>query len=388
MMPQGSIHKREVDGGKVRWDAYYALTDPVTGKTRQHKRTFRTQWEAKAFLTEQHAAIAQGLAVASSTQTIAELMQFWLDNYARHRVSAKTLDGYAATIRLHVLPTLGRVRVQQLTPAQLQAFYSQKIDGGCGPRTIELCHTHISQALDEAVNLGWVARNVADRVTPPRWKPREMDTWSADEARRFLAAAPESGYGPIWPLALATGLGKGELLGLRWQDVDIERGVVSVRQTVGTLRGTLEIKRPKTVKSRREVNVPHDVFDLLLEHRARQVERRHELQAKGLDAIWQDHDLVFPSATGGPIHPDNLDRDFARLVKQAGVKRIRIHDLRHSYATLAIALGNPLKVVSESMGHADVSTTLRTYAHVVPAQRTDVANSVGAALFGRPPQTR
>lgn len=315
-------------------------------------------------------------------------MHFWLDNYARHRVSTKTFDGYATTIRLHVLPALGSVRVQQLTPARLQAFYSQKLDAGCGPRTVELCHTHLSQALDEAVNLGWVARNVADRVTPPRWKPREMDTWSADEARRFLDAASASIYGPIWSLALATGLRKGELLGLRWQDVDTQRNVVAVRQTVGTLRGTLEIKRPKTVKSRREVNVAPDVLGLLREHRAHQMERYQELQDKGLGSIWEDHDLVFPSATGGPIHPDNLDRDFNRLIKQAGVKRIRIHDLRHSYATLAIALGNPLKVVSESMGHADVSTTLRTYAHVVPAQRTDLANSVGAALFGYPTDAR
>ncbi len=380
-MPQGSIHKRELDGGKVRWDAYYALTDPVTGKTRQHKRTFRTQREAKTFLAEQHTAIAKGLAVETSAQTMRELLQFWLDNHARHQVSAKTYDGYAATVRLHVIPEIGATRVQKLTPAQLQAYYTRKIDAGCGPRTVELCHTHISQALDTAVKLGWVATNVADRVTPPRWKPREMDTWSAEEARRFLQIAPASVYGPIWQLALATGMRKGELLGLRWQDVDVERAVVSVRQTVGALRGTIEVKRPKTASSRREINVPRDVLDLLLEHRARQLERHHELQSKGLGSLWEDRDLVFPSATGGPIHPDNLDRDFARLVTQANVKRIRIHDLRHSYATLAIALGNPVKVVSESMGHADVSTTLRTYAHVVPAQRTDLANSIGAALF-------
>lgn len=380
-MAQGSIHKRDIGGGRVRWDAYYAVQNPATGENRQHKKSFKTQREAKAFLTEKQAAIAKGESVESSARTMQELLQFWLDTYARHHVSAKSFQGYEATVRLHVVPDLGRIQIQQLTPARLQAYYSKKIDAGCGPRTVELCHTHISQALKTAVNLGWVATNVADRVTPPRWKPREMETWNADEARRFLGVAPRSTYGPIWLLALVTGMRKGELLGLRWQDVDFERGVVSVRQTVGTLRGTLEIKRPKTASSRRDITVPRALLDALRQHQARQREQRQQLQARGIGDAWQDYDLVFPCAVGKPVHPDNLDRDFTRLVKRAGVKPIRIHDVRHSYATLAIALGNPVKVVSESMGHADISTTLRTYAHVVPAQRVQLAESIGAALF-------
>jgi len=379
-MGQGTIIKRELGDGKVRYDVYYDLEpDPVTGKRRQRKRVFPTKREAAAFLNEQRAAVAKETAVDRSTRTVRELMEFWLDNYARHRVSPKTFHGYADTIRKHIIPALGNIEIQKLTPARLQEYCTQKVDEGCGPRTVELCHLNISQALDEAVKLGWVARNVADVVKLPRWKPREMETWSAEEAQQFTEVTGESTHGPIWLLALATGMRRGELLGLRWADVDLDRGLLSVRQTVGTLPGKIEFKPPKTANSRRQIHITKDMTDALRQHRADQLTRRWELRTKGID--WQEYDLVFANTSGGPIHPDNADRDFNRLVKRAGVKPIRIHDLRHTFATLAIRAGVPIKVVSESLGHADISTTLRTYTHVVPAQRTELAETVGALLF-------
>jgi integrase len=218
---------------------------------------------------------------------------------------------------------------------------------------------------------------VADVVKPSRWKPKEMETWSTEEARRSLSVAGESTYGPVWLVALATSMRKGELLGLRWCDVDFERDMVSVRQTVGKLRGKIEIKPPKSPKSRREINVTQDVLDAVRTHTLRQRERRLEL-----GSLWTDHDLVFPNAISGPIHADNIDRDYDRLVKKSGVKWIRTHDCRHSFATLDGRLGVPIKVISESLGHADVATTLRIYTHVIPAQRVELAEKVGAALFG------
>ncbi len=382
-MARGSIRKRQLEDGSVRYDAVVDMgADTSTGKRRQRKKTYSTKKEAQAGLVAWLAEIDKGTAVDRSAHTLGDVVEFWLDTHARHRVSARTLDGYARTIQQHILPTLGGVEIQKLTPARLQAFYSERIDAGCGPRTVELCHLHISQALDQAVKLGWISRNVADAATPPRWKPREMQTWDAEEARRFVAVAHQSIYGPIWLLALATGMRKGELLGLRWRDVDTGRGVASIRQTIGTLRGKVDIKPPKTASSRRDVHMPRGVLAALREHRRTQDERRREL-----GPLWDDYDLVFTAANGGPIHPDNLDRDYARLVRRAGVRRIRIHDLRHSFATLAIALGVPIKVVSESMGHADIATTLRTYTHVLPAQRTDLADKVGSALFGGPADT-
>lgn len=386
MTGQGTIFRRRLDDGRVRYDVYYDLgPDPVTGRRRQRKRVFQTKREAVAFLAEQRAAVASGTAVDRSSRTVRELMEFWLDHYARHRVSARTFHGYEGTIRKHIIPALGNIQIQKLTSARLQAFCSEKIAEGYGPRTVELCHLHISQALDEAVKLGWVARNVADVVKPPRQKAREMQTWSADEVRRFTAVAFESAYGPIWVLALATGMRRGELLGLRWSDVDFERGILSIRQTVGALPGKIEFKPPKTATSRRKIHIAADMIDALRQHRADQLERRWTLRTKGTD--WHEHDLVFANGNGGPIHPDNADRDFNRLVKRAGIKPIRIHDLRHTFATLAIQAGIPIKVVSESLGHADIAITLRTYAHVLPEQRTELAETVGALLFRHAPQS-
>jgi len=251
-MGQGSIIKRERDDGRVRYDVYYDLElDPVTGKRRQRKKVFQTKREATAFLTQQQAAVASGTAVDRSTRTMRDLMEYWLEHYARHRVSAKTFDGYATTIHKHIIPSLGNIQIQQLTPARLQVFCTERINAGSGPRTVELCHMNISQALDMAVNLGWLPRNVADVVKPPRWKPSEKQIWTVEEGRCFLSVAHESTYGPIWHVALALGLRKGELLGLRWQDVDFERSILSVSQTVGTVRGTVAIKPPKTANSRR-----------------------------------------------------------------------------------------------------------------------------------------
>ena len=178
--------------------------------------------------------------------------------------------------------------------------------------------------------------------------------------------------------ALATGMRRGELLGLRWQDVDWERGTVSVRQTVTVLKGASHIGPPKTKSARRGITVQPEVLDALKEHRRAQNERR-----LAVGPSWQDHDLVFSTGIGTPINPGNLDRDFYRLVGRAGVPRIRIHDLRHTNVTLTLRETADIKAVSQRVGHANVSITLGTYAHVLPDQHQEVAKKVGRALFGQ-----
>ncbi len=376
-MAAGTIIKRPLAGGKVRWDVYFDLPREDDGKRRQRKRVFTTRREAQEFLTTQRAEIAKGVAVDRSEQTIADLMNFWLDTYARHNVSPKTFQGYSDTIKNHIIPVLGRVEVQKLTPAMLQSFYSSKLAAGCGPRTVRLVHLHLDQALTQAMTMGLVARNVSDVVTAPRARPRDMDTWTAEQARAFLRAAHSSAHGPIWVVALATGMRRGELLGLRWRDVDFERGTLSVRQTVGLLRGVSEFKKPKTKSSVRDIPVQPEVLDALRAHKIAQNEQR---LAKG--SLWHDYGLVFTSEVGTPIHGDNLRRDYDRLVTRAGVPRIRIHDLRHSHVTLAIAAGANIKAVSQRVGHSNVHITLGTYAHVMPSQHVEVSDKVGAVLFG------
>jgi len=375
-MARGSIQTFKTEDG-TRYEIVVDLgPDPITGKRRQRRKRFNTKKQAQTVLTAWMAEIDAGTAVDKSRQTVAELMRFWLETYVQHNVRPGTLEGYSFTVNKHIIPDLGTIPVQKLTPEQLQGFYSTKLAAGCGKRTVQLCHLRITQALKMAVKMGLVSHNIAHAVTAPRVEQHEMRTWTAEQAQRFLAAA-QSPYGPLWMLSLATGMRRGETLGLRWQDVDFAAGTVSVVQTVGMLGGSPTIRPPKSKSSRRTVPVPTPVITALREHRARQNERRLLLGAD-----WNDYDLVFAAANGNPINPNNLTRDYDRWVQVAGVPRIRIHDQRHTHVTLAIQKGANIKAVSQRVGHSETSITMNLYAHVMPEQHKDVADKIGDALFG------
>lgn len=376
-MAQGSIRKHERQEG-VRYEVVIDLgIDPVSGKRRQRSKSFTTKKEAQTALAAWLTNVDRGVAVDRSRQTVAEMLRYWLESYARPNVRDKTFEEYERIITRHIIPALGNVPIQKLTAAQVQAYYGDKLAAGCGPRTVQLCHLRLSQALDQAVRLGVIPRNVVDMVDPPRVEVLERRVWAEEEVRRFLAVAGQSAYGPIWALFLETGMRRGEVLGVRWQDVDYAARTVAVAQTVGVVRNAVVIGKPKTKSGRRSVAITQAMADALKEHRRTQAERRLLL-----GPVREDRDLVFPAANGKPIHPSNLDRDFLRWVAQAGVPPIRIHDLRHSNATLWLKHGAPLNVVSQRLGHARTSITLDIYAHVLPDQQAEVADRMGAALFG------
>ena len=374
----GSIRTKIDSAGATSYEVVMEFKDPATGKRVQRTKSFAKQREARKHLAAHQAEQDRGVDTLPSRLTMGELLQQWLTNYAKPQVGAKTFVDYEVTIRLHIIPALGGMKVQALRASHLDAFYAEKGRAGASATLVGKCHQRIMQALKYACRLGIVATNHAENATPPPVRRKEMQTWTAEQARCFLAGIAESAYGYLWLAYLATGMRRGEALGLRWTDVDWGRNTISVCQTVGVEHGKATIKpMPKTDASRRTVAVDPALTAALRLHRAAQNERRLQLG----DA-WSDHGLIFPSAVGTPIWPDNITRDYNRLIERTGVPRIRVHDQRHTFASLALKHGANLLAVSRQLGHARPSTTSDIYGHIDSAMQRAVSDVVGGVLFG------
>jgi len=352
--------------------------DPATGKRRQRKRSYTTKREAERALAAWLAEIDRGEAIERSIITVEDLLRHWLDDHVAPSLRPRTLYLYSQTAERLIVPYLGTVPVQRLTPATVQSFYTRARQAGVSEWALMNAHKRLSQALTMALRQGIVQRNVCLLVTRPHHTSSERPTWDLAQARRFLAIAADSFHGPLWMMALSTGLRQGEVLALRWRDVHLDTRTLEVRQ--GSLRRTpagVVAGMTKTLAGRRTVYLRPEVVTALRAYRAVQSRRRLERAAP-----YEDNDLVFATASGRAISPTNLRTAFSRLSEQAGIPHIRFYDARHTFATLAIDMGLPVKAVSESMGHADVSITLRTYTHVSRDQRARVADEVGDVLFG------
>ena len=268
-----------------------------------------------------------------------------------------TLEGYRATIENHIIPKIGSVKAQRLTASTVQAFYADLHEQGVGARTVQLCYLRLSQALSLAVKWGTLYRNVCDAVDAPRVTHKRGRAWSADEARRFLVASKDTNLEALWVLIATTGLRRGEGLGVRWQDLDLDDRTLRVAQSVVIYKNKPIVQEPKSDAARRVVKLDPETVALLRTHRERQ-----DAQRGALGPIWHDNDFVFCTGDGKVLNPNNLYRTLDVIMEKAKVPRIRLHDLRHSHATLLFAAGTPIKVVSERLGHAKTSITLDTYA--------------------------
>ncbi len=295
-----------------------------------------------------------------------------------------TWDSYRRNIELHVLPRLGQRQIQRLTAAELNALYgellangNQKTSGGLSPKTVRYVHTTIHRSLADAVDSGLITRNPASSAKPPR--PRaaaspEMATWTAQELSTFLDSTRDDRLYPALHLAIMTGMRRGEVLGLRWQDVDLDRCRVAVRHTFVLVNNEIRSSTPKNHQAR-VIDLDHATCDVIGQHRRRQIEE---------EAAWGEgyleSDLVFTREDGRPIHPGSFSEAFAQLVRASGCPRIRLHDLRHSHATLGLAAGVPVKVMSERLGHESPGFTLKQYAHVIPGMGADAAETIAEMI--------
>jgi len=353
---------------------------------RRHQRWysgFKTKRAATEKLTELLASLQSGAYVEPSKRTLAAFLREWVESI-RASVRPSTWAAYRMLAEVHVVPALGMVPLQHLTAAQLNALYADLLakgrrdgKGGLSPRTVQYVHVTAHKALADAVRWQLIPRNVADQATPPRPQAKEPKAWSADVLRSFLAHVEGDRLYAAYLLAATTGLRRGEVLGLRWRDVDMAGGRLAVVQTLLQVCNEVALGTPKTAKGRRSVALDERTVSVLKAHRKAALEDRLILGLGTPDT----EALVFTAPDGAPVNPESFSDHFGRLVKAAGLPRIRFHDLRHTHATLALQAGVHPKVVSERLGHATVSITLDTYSHAIPAMQEEAAERVAALVF-------
>ena len=390
-MNRGSITKKKTPKGAVRW--YVVLDrgrDPVTGKrVRKWYGAYATKREATAQLASLQGELHRGTYVEPSRQTLGVFLDEWLPAM-RSTIKPTTYTSYSHVLA-HARDRIGEVPLRDLGAPQLNALYAELLtagrkdgSGGLAPRTVRYCHTVLHRALRDAVRWGLLARNPTELADPPRESAdahdskRGMQVWDADTLRAFLAATADHRLYPAFVLAASTGMRRGEVLGLRWQDVDLEAGRLSVAQGLVTVGYEVQFSTPKTKRSRRRVELDPDTVAVLRSWRARQLAER---MAWG--PAWTDTGLVVTQEDGTWVHPHSLSAAFGRAVRSApGVDPIRFHDLRHTHATLLLSANVHPKVVSERLGHATTAITLDTYSHVTETMGREAAATIGAILAG------
>ncbi|HEY3670029.1 MAG TPA: site-specific integrase [Acidimicrobiia bacterium] len=379
---RGSVIKR---GNS--WSVVIDFGRDAAGKRmRKWHSGFETRKEAERARTEILSRLDHGTYVEPDRRTLSDFLEHdWLPAI-KARIRPSTWDSYARNVRLHVVPELGGEHLQSITPARLNRFYAEMLESGrigsergLSPKTVRYVHGIIRKAFADAVRWNVVQRNVADLADPPKVGAagREMQTWTADELRTFLHHIEDQRLYAAYLLAATTGMRRGEVLGLRWQDVDLDLARLSVRQTIVSVAYEIKFAEPKTTRSRRSIALDQRTVAVLRSWRKVQLEDRILL---GDD--YENSGLVFTREDGRFIHPDRFSQLFDKYVGSSGLPRIRLHDLRHTHASLALAAGVHPKVVSERLGHATVAFTLDVYSHAVPALQEDAADRVAALVFG------
>jgi integrase len=391
---RGSIIKRSKDS----WTVILNLgRDPTTGKRRQQWVTVQGgKRVAEKKLAELLHQLDTGDYIKPDKVTLGSFLARWLQDYAWPNLSAETAQAYEIMARSHLIPALGNIQLQQLTPARLQAYYTEKLtsgrrdgNGGLSPRTVRHHHRLLHVALGSAVKLQLVQRNVADSVDAPKFRPKEMQTFDEEGMLSFLESVRDTEYHSVFYTALFTGMRRSELLALRWSDVDLDFGVISINRSLHHLADkSFVFQPPKTVKSRRQVPLSPSTSIVLRKHRD---DQRSERLLMGHPAT--ENDLVFCHVDRSPLLPHSVSQAWRRLAKQAGFPDIRLHDARHTHATLMLEQGVNWKIISERLGPGSVAMTLDLYAHASPGlqqaaaqgfdrvfDRVRAANEAGKAI--------
>lgn len=377
---EGTLRKRlildKVSGEVLdeRWEARVTLPG---GKQRSFYG--KTREDARRKLTAALRARDTGSLVGlDERQTVRQYLTIWLETL-RAAVRPRTHARYAQAIRTHIVPALGSIRLTKLSAQHLQRFYAEKLASGLAPATVAHLHAIMHRALDAAARLDLVTRNVADLVTPPRAARHEMHFLTVEQAQALLTGVRGDRLEALYILALVIGARQGELLALRWQDVDLDAGTLRIEHTLHFERaGMWRLAAPKTERSRRLIEVPSRAVEALRTHRTRQLAERLQM-----GEAWGQYDFVFTNVIGDPLRGTHLlERHFLPLLEHLELPRIRWHDLRHTCVSLAVRQGVPVPTISQMLGHSTPSMTYDVYAHVLPGMQKAATQAIQEALFG------
>lgn len=369
-----------VSRGRQRWLIRVFLgRDRDTRRRRYHNRTIHgSARRAQEYLTKMLRERDLGRGLEGSEITLGEFLDRWLETAAKPRLRRKSFKSYANLMRRYIRPDLGERILAAITPLDVQSAYQRLIDHGLSPRTVRYTHSVLRAAMRQAICWRLMLQDPTDGAQLPRLGRREMRVLNAEQARIFLRAVLETHYGPVFAVALTTGMRPSEYLALKWSsDIDWDRGTVSVVRTLEKVKGGWHFADTKRDRSRRIIKLQEWVLEKLKGLHARRRRSKYDMPEAA--------DLVCTTPEGRPIHSNKLAQRFKAILREAGLPAMRLYDLRHTAATLALSAGVPPKVVAEQLGHASAAFTLDVYSHLLPHMQEEAAARMEGLLF---PQSR
>lgn len=369
---EGSISKIKTPAG-TRY--LVRVSVPGSGGTKRKSKIVKTQAQAQE---EKRRLLKEvsGLTFTPETLTFGEHLDNWLETVARDRVKGSTLVRYEGNVRNHLKPTLGHIKLKDITPAHLQTLYAQKMREGLASGTVRQMHAVAGSALKQARKWKLIEANPAEDADAPRLVPkRQSKALSREDASRLLERilAWRKDLYALFLIAIATGMRQGEILGLTWSHVNLEKGEANIERTADTWSGPPSFRAPKGGKGR-SITLPSFALEALKVHRKAQLETRM------MTPHWRERDLIFPGPTGDVIRRAVLYQSFTRFLKREGFPEMTFHELRHGCATILLEAGESMKAIQELLGHQDIRITMNTYAHLTERMKTSVAETMDGLL--------
>jgi integrase len=365
---EGSVY---YEASRKRW-----VVEITVGPGRIKRYRFKSKQEAIRKKSEALRELERGTLATGGQRRLGEYLEDWLENTHRNKLRVGTYINYKKKVR-YIVDGLGDVWLQKLTPEHVQEFLQKKLDEGLSSKTVHEIHGVLRVALKRAVRWGIVSRNVCDVVDPPVIVSREVVPLSVEQARALVKHVQGHRLEVLLVMAVVTGMRRGELLALRWSDIDFDRHRLLVLHSVDYIPGYgYVVGEPKTTAGKRWISLPAFLVDMLRQHQARQLELQKAAKK------WEDHDLAFPNFSGGYLHPSHMGDEFRRLLREAGLPAIHFHDLRHSAATILLCMGVNVKVIQELLGHSDISVTLGVYGHLLPSMQQSAVDTWDDVFLG------